>query len=109
MAEDIQTQIPRRSDMTKWSRAERMIFEAVEAVEALPADRRLTDAVVLLQAARESVADYIDKGPRIPRVVITETPQCEHGTAMDVHCCGCHSGFLFDTQSCTCLDEKSYG
>lgn len=21
---------------------------------------------------------------------------CEHGTAMDVHCCGCHSGFLFD-------------
>jgi hypothetical protein len=28
---------------------------------------------------------------------------CEHGTAMDVHCCGCHSGFLFDVQSCTCL------
>lgn len=21
---------------------------------------------------------------------------CEHGTAMDVHCCGCHSGFVFD-------------
>lgn len=21
---------------------------------------------------------------------------CRHGTAMDVHCCGCHSGFLFD-------------
>lgn len=28
---------------------------------------------------------------------------CEHGVAMDVHCCGCHSGFLFDIQSCTCL------
>lgn len=21
---------------------------------------------------------------------------CEHGTALDVHCCNCHSGFLFD-------------
>jgi len=21
---------------------------------------------------------------------------CRHGTAMDVHCCGCHSGFIFD-------------
>lgn len=28
---------------------------------------------------------------------------CEHGTAMDVHCCNCHSGFLFDSDSCTCL------
>ena len=34
-----------------------------------------------------------------------EEPVCEHGTAMDVHCCGCHSGFLFDVQSCTCLEE----
>jgi hypothetical protein len=32
---------------------------------------------------------------------------CEHGTAMDVHCCGCHSGFLFDVQSCTCLNEET--
>ena len=23
-------------------------------------------------------------------------PTCEHGTAMDVHCCHCHSGFIFD-------------
>ena len=22
---------------------------------------------------------------------------CEHGTAMDVHCCHCHTGFIFDT------------
>lgn len=21
---------------------------------------------------------------------------CEHGTAWDVHCCHCHSGFIFD-------------
>lgn len=23
-------------------------------------------------------------------------PVCEHGTALDVHCCDCHSGFIFD-------------
>jgi hypothetical protein len=27
---------------------------------------------------------------------------CQHGTAMDVHCCNCHSGFLFDLESCVC-------
>lgn len=27
---------------------------------------------------------------------------CEHGTALDVHCCNCHSGFLFDAESCVC-------
>lgn len=21
---------------------------------------------------------------------------CQHGTALDVHCCNCHSGFIFD-------------
>lgn len=28
---------------------------------------------------------------------------CEHGTAIDVHCCGCHSGFLFDSSKCVCF------
>lgn len=28
---------------------------------------------------------------------VTEVePTCEHGTALDVHCCNCHSGFIFD-------------
>lgn len=32
---------------------------------------------------------------------------CEHGTALDVHCCNCHSGFLFDMDSCVCeFDEE---
>lgn len=30
---------------------------------------------------------------------------CEHGTAMDVHCCNCHSGFLFDINLCVCNDK----
>jgi hypothetical protein len=52
--------IPRSADMGQWSPAERAIVEAVKAVEAMPADVRLTDAVVLLAAARDSVANYID-------------------------------------------------
>lgn len=31
---------------------------------------------------------------------------CEHGTAMDVHCCNCHSGFLFDSSACVCRDGE---
>lgn len=53
-------EIPRRSRMEQWTAAERAIYDAVRAVEAMPADVRLTDAVILLQAARDSVADYID-------------------------------------------------
>lgn len=30
---------------------------------------------------------------------------CEHGTAIDVHCCNCHSGFLFDSDWCVCEFE----
>ncbi len=52
--------IPRRSQMTQWTPAERAIYEAVQAVEAMPADPRLTEAVVLLQAARDYVADFVD-------------------------------------------------
>ena len=35
-----------------------------------------------------------------PQEPTGDSPQadvtCEHGTAMDVHCCNCHSGFIFD-------------
>lgn len=38
-----------------------------------------------------------DKGQGMRELEMTkEEPTCEHGTAWDVHCCGCHSGFLFD-------------
>jgi hypothetical protein len=36
---------------------------------------------------------------------------CEHGTAVDVHCCNCHSGFLFDADACVCgeygMDDRT--
>jgi hypothetical protein len=39
---------------------ERAIFDATQLVEEMPADTRLTDAVNLLSAARNKVADFID-------------------------------------------------
>src|SRR3990167_3178605 len=30
---------------------------------------------------------------------------CEHGTALDVHCCNCHSGFLFTPNECVCFHD----
>jgi hypothetical protein len=64
-------EIPRRIRMDQWTAAERAIYDAVQAVEALAADVRLTDAVVLLQAARDSVADYVDGAAGVRRSVIT--------------------------------------
>lgn len=52
--------IPRRSRIDLLTPAERAIYDAVQAVESLPADVRLTDAVNLLQEAREKVADFVE-------------------------------------------------
>lgn len=51
---------PRRARVDQWTAAEHVIRAAVDAVEAMPPDERLTDAVVLLGLAKESVADYVD-------------------------------------------------
>src|SRR5438309_5981536 len=52
--------IPRRSRMDLWTPAETAIRNALIAVEAVGADERLTEAVVLLGHAQERVADYVD-------------------------------------------------
>jgi len=46
--------------MDLWCPAEKAIAAAVAAVEAMPADTRLTDAVCLLGRARDRVADFVD-------------------------------------------------
>lgn len=53
-------EFPRRHNVDRMTPAERAIADAVQAVEALPADERLTRAVILLGQAREAVADYVD-------------------------------------------------
>jgi hypothetical protein len=52
--------IPRRIRIDRMVPAERAIRDAKLAVEALGADVRLTDAVVLLGQAQDNVADFVD-------------------------------------------------
>ena len=53
--------IPRRNRVDLYTPAEKAIFDAIDAVESLGADTRLTDAVNLLGDAKSKVADYIEE------------------------------------------------
>ena len=59
--------IPRRCRLDQFVPAERAIYDATQAVEAMPADVRLTDAVNLLEQARRKVADFVDGLPAAAR------------------------------------------
>lgn len=63
--------VPRRARLDRWTPAERAIFDAAQEVERVGADVRLTDAVCLLHAARESVADYVDGIAKRRAVAVT--------------------------------------
>lgn len=52
--------IPRNCDRTRWTKEEKMIQDAVDAVEALGAHPLLTDTVILLGNAREKLASFVD-------------------------------------------------
>lgn len=54
----------RRRDSQRLNPVEKMLLDAMVEVENVGADPRLTDAVVLLGKARESLADYYDDVPR---------------------------------------------
>lgn len=58
--DDPEFDVPRRADRYRMTRAELKILSAVQEVELVGADPLLTDAVVLLQQARDKVADYVD-------------------------------------------------
>lgn len=53
-------QIPRRAYLEKMVPAERAIHDAIQAVEVMGADVRLTDVVVALGAAKDTLSDYVD-------------------------------------------------
>lgn len=61
--------VPRRNRPDLMTPAELAIANVMRVVELAGADVRLTDAVNLLQAARESVADYIDNVDNVRRDV----------------------------------------
>lgn len=56
--------IPRRARLDLNTPAELAIRRAMDAVEAVGADPLLTDAVILLDQARQKVADYVDRAPK---------------------------------------------
>lgn len=62
----VESDIPRRARMDQWTATERLIHVAVMAVEEMPADLRLTRAVILLGEARDAVADFVDGVVRMP-------------------------------------------
>lgn len=54
-------------------------------------------AVVEIRRASRMVADGDWRGSKQRPVAWTPPDAvCQHGTAVDVHCCNCHSGFIFD-------------
>jgi len=57
----ISTEIPRRNRLDLNTPAEKAIYEAIQEVEELGADVKLTEAVTLLVKAKDMVADYVDK------------------------------------------------
>lgn len=52
--------IPRRTCIDRHTPAELAIHNAIQEVEKLGADRRLTEAFILLVEAKNSVSDYVD-------------------------------------------------
>jgi hypothetical protein len=62
--------MPRRIDIERLTPAETAIRNAMIAVEEMPADSLLTEAVNLLQHARDKVADYVDREPRAAVVTV---------------------------------------
>ena len=52
---------PRRQQLDKCTPAELAIYKAMEEVEEIGADVRLTDAINKLNEARNLVADFVDE------------------------------------------------
>lgn len=53
-------QTPRRVQLDKLTPAENIIVAAMNEIETMGADERLTNAQIKLQEARDLVADFVD-------------------------------------------------
>lgn len=56
----MENEIPRRSRLDLNTPAEKAIYDAMQEVEKLPADVKLTEAVTLLAKAKDLVSDFVD-------------------------------------------------
>lgn len=53
-------EIPRRNRLDLNTPAEKAIYDAMQEVEKLPSDVKLTEAVTLLAKAKDLVSDFVD-------------------------------------------------
>ena len=56
----MENEIPRRNRLDLNVPAEKAIYDAMQEVEKLPADVKLTEAVNLLAKAKDLVSDFVD-------------------------------------------------
>jgi len=64
---------PRRVRMDQWKESELAIYKAMQEVEKMPPDVRLTNAVIKLAEAKNLVADFIDEVERM-KIVKSNPP-----------------------------------
>lgn len=57
----MENKIPRRAYLDQNTPAELAIYHAMQAVEKVGAHPLLTEAIILLGKAKDSVADYVDR------------------------------------------------
>lgn len=56
----MENEIPRRNRLDLNTPAEKAIYDAMQEVEKLPADVKLTEAITLLAKAKDLVSDFVD-------------------------------------------------
>lgn len=94
--------------------------EVVARIRARIAEQRavIVREQAYLKGLEEALAIALSYAPELARAARDECGDyvCEHGTALDVHCCNCHSGFIFeanhecpDPDDHDCLDWNSGG
>ncbi len=81
----------------------------VDAADALGLSRTIADQICAA-ADNSTLTPFPAVRADLLRAcgVVEPDVVCEHGTAMDVHCCHCHSGFVFDADH-ECPPKSSDG
>ena len=64
----MENEIPRRSRLDLNTPAEKAIYDAIQEVEKIGADPKLTNIVVMLGKARDLLSDFVDSKPTLDKV-----------------------------------------
>lgn len=66
--------IPRRIRLDLMTPEERAIWDAIQLIEAMGADVKLTNAVIKLSEAKDLVSDFIDSADSTPQDPPSQPP-----------------------------------